>query len=348
VFLVSENSGPAKTVKGATEYSFYQNVTYGVTPYGLLNPSQQTLYEVLKQKVAYGGLDALNKKAMQSIGQVRDKNNSLTYQSSGERINPVIVSSIQDIKDRVGSASLVTTDHGREGNVKLPAGMYRDTGQNRYYLVLDTKQKQSKAPPLIGASPTTSYQLPVVKPEINPNPSPQIDFPKARKQKKPDEDLIFNSPDYKATYEEVIREMSLSLIMAGDDIISNYNYESIDSLPDIDVEIMISGGEYLNAKEVIDKGLGGEILQSLIDGSVSSEESEAANRILLYLESLIGEEATYSQKMRYFGKLSPNNSSFIPGVAREGSSLLIDFNVDLPDSFQIPGANEIRVRFDPI
>jgi hypothetical protein len=344
---VSE-SGVGQVATGAkSEYQFYQNVQHGVTPYAHLIEAEKTLYSILQQKVAYGGLQALNTKALQSIGQVFDKKNSLTYQSAGERINPVIVSSMQELQQRVGSAKLATTDHGN--NSKLPSGLFRDTGQNRYYLVLQKTKPKPFSPALAGSSPTfTPPIVPSVQPPPTQGPSGGIIFPKARTSKTPDDDLIFNSPDYKATYEEVIREMSLSLIMAGDDIISNYNYESIDSLPDIDVEIMISGGEYLNAKEVIDKGLGGEILQSLIDGSISSEEAELANRILLELEKLIGEEATYSQKMRYYGKLSPNNSSFIPGAARDGDSLLIDFNVDLPDSFQIPGANEIRVRFDPI
>jgi hypothetical protein len=346
---MSENSGPAKPVAGPTEYSFYQNVTYGVTPYGLLNPSQQTLYGVLKQKVAYGGLDALNKKAMQSIGQVRDKNNSLTYQSSGERINPVIVSSIQDIKDRVGSASLVTTDHGREGNVKLPAGMYRDTGQNRYYLVLDTKQKQSKAPPLIGSSPTTSYQLDPLKPVVEPFVGTKTSFPKSKPAKPPKDDLIFNSADYQSTYEEAITQMSLALIASGDDIISNYSYESIDSLPDYDVEIEISGGEYLNAREVIEKGLLGGEFQSLIDNSTSSEELEKANKLLEYLEGKIGIDVSYSEILKYFGSFNADNVTFNSGVRKKTSdSPDADFYIEIPDEYQIAGVNEVRIRFDLI
>lgn len=328
-----------------SEYDFYKNVKAGGN-YGLqaLSPEERTLYSILEGKVAYGGIESLNKKDLQSSGSIRDKNNSVTYQTLGERLNPVVVNSINEAQSRIGSAKLTDTDHGNGS--KLPAGLYRDTGLNRYYFVINNKKKDKNFK--FNEPQLKTYTLDPLKKPVDPTPNPQIDFPKARTQKAPDADLIFNSPDYKATYEEVIREMSLSLIMSGDDIISSYNYESIDSLPDIDVEIMISGGEYLNAKEVIDKGLGGEILQSLIDGSISSEEAELANKILLYLESLIGEEATYSKKMKYFGKLSPNNSTFTPGVARDGDSLLIDFNVDLPDSFQIPGANEIRVRFDPV
>jgi hypothetical protein len=136
--------------------------------------------------------------------------------------------------------------------------------------------------------------------------------------------------------------------MAGDDIISKYNYESIDSVPDIDIEIKIAGGEYLNAKEVIDKGLGGELLQSLIDGSISSDQAEAANRLLLYLEKLIGEQASVASKLRYYGKLSPGNTSFVPGVTRDGASNAIDFYITVPDEYQIPGVNELRIRFDAV
>jgi hypothetical protein len=346
---MSENAGPSvnNTAGATSEYSFYQNVTYGATPYGLLNPSQKTLYGVLKQKVAYGGLEALNKKAMQSKGQVLDKNNSAAYQSAGERINPVIVSSIQDIKNRVGSATLVNTDHGREGNVKLPTGMYRDTGQNRYYLVLDTKLKTPEKTPTFTETALKTTQLSPL-PVTDPFVGSPTSFATAQTAKQPDVDLLFNSPDYKSTYEEVIREMSLTLIMAGDDIISKYNYESIDSVPDIDIEIKISGGEYLNAKEVIDKGLGGELLQSLTDGSISSDQAEAANRLLLYLEKLIGEQASVASKLRYYGRLSPGNVDFVPGKTRAGESDAIDFYVTVPDEYQIPGVNELRIRFDAV
>lgn len=346
----SENSGKdvGNIVGATTEYSFYQNVSYGVTPYGLLNPSQQTLYGVLKQKVAYGGLDALNKKSMQSIGQVFDKGNSFAYQSAGERINPVIVSSIQDIKDRVGSASLATTDHGREGNAKLPTGMYRDTAQNRYYLVLDNKQKTSKNPPVIGSGPTTSYKLDTIKPETDPFTGDKTPVPKARTTKKPDDDLIFNSPDYQSTYEEVIKQISLSIIESGDDIISNFSYESIDSLPDVDIEIKIANGEYLNARDVIDKGLGGEILQSVLDNSESSEEIEVVNKILYYLEGLIGEEATYGTRIKYFGKFDPTGTEFTAGVLGTSGATTLDFYIELPEEYEIPNVNSIRVRFDPI
>jgi hypothetical protein len=340
------DTGVGQVGTGAkSEYQFYQNVQHGVTPYAHLIPAEKTLYSVLQQKVAYGGLKALNTKALQSIGQVFDKKNSLTYQSAGERINPVIVSSMQEAQQRVGSARLVDTDHGN--NSKLPSGLFRDTGQNRYYLVLQKTKPKPFSSPIVGASPT--FTAPTIPTTQAPTQGPGgTSFPKAQTAKQPDADLIFNSPDYKATYEEVIREMSLSLIMAGDDIISKYNYESIDSIPDIDIEIKIAGGEYLNAKEVIDKGLGGELLQSLIDGSISSDQAEAANRLLLYLEKLIGETSSVASRLRYYGRLSPGNSNFIPGKTREGESGAIDFYITVPDEYQIPGADEIRIRFDAI
>jgi hypothetical protein len=110
-----------------SEYEFYQKVAYGVIPYATLIPAEQTLYSVLQQKVAYGGLEALNKKELQSIGQVFDKKNSYTYQRTGERINPVIVGSMQEAKSRIGSGELVDTDHGKGG--KLPSGLFRDAKQ---------------------------------------------------------------------------------------------------------------------------------------------------------------------------------------------------------------------------
>jgi hypothetical protein len=327
-----------------SEYTFYQNVKAGGSyAYKALSPVEKTLYSLLEQKVSYGGVNALNKNALQSIGRVLSKGNSAVYQGLGERLNPVFVGSINEAQSRIGASTLTDTDHG--SGKKLPTGMYRDTSLNRYYFVINNKQKDKDF----------KFTEPTVK-TYGLNPPPVTDpfvgsptsFGKAQTAKQPDVDLLFNSPDYKSTYEEVIREMSLTLIMAGDDIISKYNYESIDSIPDIDIEIKIAGGEYLNAKEVIDKGLGGELLQSLIDGSISSDQAEAANRLLLYLEKLIGEQASVASKLRYYGKLSPGNVDFVPGVTRDGASDAIDFYITVPDEYEILGVNELRIRFDPV
>ena len=344
----SIDTGVAQVSTGAkSEYEFYQKVAYGVIPYATLIPAEQTLYSVLQQKVAYGGLEALNKKELQSIGQVFDKKNSYTYQRTGERINPVIVSSMQEAKSRIGSGELVDTDHGKGG--KLPSGLFRDTKLNNYYLILQKTKPASSATPATGSSPTTSYQLPPITKTPDITPSTKTFFPKAKDVKPPKDDLIFNSADYQSTYEEAITQMSLALIASGDDVISNYTYESIDSLPDYDVEIQISGGEYLNAREVIEKGLLGGDFQALIDGSTSSEETEKANKLLEYLEEKIGIAVSYSELLKYFGSFIADNVTFNSGVRKRSvDSPDADFYIEIPDEYQISGVNEIKIRFDLI
>jgi hypothetical protein len=344
------DSGVSQVATGAkSEYQFYQNIANGVTPYAHLIEAEKTLYSILQQKVAYGGLQALNTKALQSIGQVFDKKNSLTYQSAGERINPVIVSSMQEAQQRVGSAKLVNTDHAN--NSKLPSGLFRDTGQNRYYLILQKTKPKSGSSPITGSSPTFTPTIvpPVTPPPIQGPTGGKNSFPKSKPSKPPKDDLIFNSADYQSTYEEAITQMSLALIASGDDIISNYSYESIDSLPDYDVEIEISGGEYLNAREVIEKGLLGGEFQSLIDDSTSSEELEKANKLLEYLEGKIGIDVSYSEILKYFGSFNADNVTFNSGVRKKTSdSPDADFYIEIPDEYQIAGVNEVRIRFDLI
>jgi hypothetical protein len=344
----SNDTGLAQVNTGAkSEYEFYQKVTYGVIPYATLLPAEQTLYSILQQKVAYGGLTALNTKKLQSKGQILNKNNSLTYQRTGEIINPVIVSSVQDIKDRTGQATLATTD--ASNNKKLPIGMYRDTKLNNYYLVIQKTKPASSKSPVSGSNPTTSYQLNPLTPTGDPYVGGSGDFPTAKKIKPPKDDLIFNSADYQSTYEEAITQISMALIASGDDIISNYSYESIDSLPDYDVEVAISGGEYLNAKEVIEKGLLGGDFQALLDDSFSSDEMEKANKLLQYLEDKIGVAASYSDILQYFGSFNADNVTFNSGVKKRNiDSPYTDFYIEIPDDYQIAGVNEVKIRFDLI
>lgn len=331
----------------ASEYEFYQKVANGVIPYAQLIDSEKTLYSILQQKVAYGGLAALNTKALQSKGQVFDKKNSFAYQGTGEKINPVIVSSMQEAQARVGSAKLVDTDHGKGG--KLPSGLFRDTGQNRYYLILQKTKPAPSSKAVVGSNPASSYNPSPITPTVDPFVGTKTFFPKAKGVKPPKDDLIFNSADYQSTYEEAITQMSLALIASGEDIISNYSYESIDSLPDYDVEIAISGGEYLNAKEVIEKGLLGGDFQSLLDGSTSSEEAEKANKLLEYLEGKIGIGVSYSDILQYFGSFNSDNVTFNSGVRKRNvDSPDTDFYIEIPDEYQITGVNEVRIRFDLI
>jgi hypothetical protein len=220
---------------------------------------------------------------------------------------------------------------------------------NNYYLILQKTKPASSATPITGSNAITSYQLPTITKTPDITPSTKTFFPKAKDVKPPKDDLIFNSADYQSTYEEAITQMSLALIASGDDVISNYTYESIDSLPDYDIEIQISGGEYLNAREVIEKGLLGGDFQALIDGSTSSEETEKANKLLEYLEEKIGIAVSYSELLKYFGSFNADNVTFNSGVRKRSvDSPDADFYIEIPDEYQISGVNEIKIRFDLI
>lgn len=331
-----------------SEYDFYKNNSgHGPqAPIGL-SEEEKSLYGILAEKVAYGGIEALSKTGFNN-GSVYNKKNPAAYIPAGDRANPVIVSSLQEAQQRSGSATLQRTDVA--SGKTLPAGLYQDSNMHRYYFVFQNDKRKAAQQNIsqqtnLGSAPVT---VPTTKLPDVPKP-PKIKFPKAKGVKTPDDDLIFNSADYQSTYEEAIKEISLALIKSGDDIISTYNYESIDSLPDYDIEIKIAGGEYLNAKEVIEKGLLGGDFQSLLDDSTSSEEVEQATKLLEYLEGKIGVAASYSDILTYFGSFNADNVTFNSGVKkRNADSPDIDFYIEIPDDYQIPGVNEIKIRFDLI
>jgi hypothetical protein len=315
-----------------------------------LSPEDASYYQVLKDKVSTFGIEALDKKGiygLPTLGSSVDPNNKSGYHmyQGSSSVNPVILDNYEELKKRtVLNPSAVKKIDNRPGlfvDYNVPGGVY--------YFVREKKGlgtvANSQAKENFNLLPSVPINYKPQTPEPWTMPRKKVIFKDAKPAVDKQLDLIFNSSDYQTTYQSEIAEINLSLIQAGDDIISNYNYESIDSLPDIDIEIRVDG-DYLNSKDVIEKGLLDGNIESTTDLSEADTDYNLANKILLELERLIGESSTESGKFNYFGYFDNSKVNFISGKIKDDGS--IDFNVELSDQYNIPGVNEITIRFEQV
>jgi hypothetical protein len=153
-----------------------------------------------------------------------------------------------------------------------------------------------------------------------------------------DYDLLFNSLEYTKTYQEEIERLSMQLVEAGDDLLTNYTYESIDFLPDVDIEVKTSTGEYKNTADVFSQTDQSQYLETVIDESEASEDIQLANQLVTYLEDKIGLLVNYTDLLGYYGSI--NGSTFNKGVPTENK---VDFYIELPDEYD---ELDVEIRFD--
>jgi hypothetical protein len=329
---MSENSGPvSKTISG-NEYSFYT----GYNPSVNNTPEERTLYTILQQKVVFGGLDSLNKSGMDSKGVVYNKQNSFMKIEGGTETNPHISSNMEDAVRWAGGRSLTP--------VPGKPGLYQDMAwaNTPYVFILQTagRRKDSEKPFVSQVNPST-----FTPPIIRTNPLPDYGKPKYTKPTKPvmkkvaqDYDLLFNSLEYTKTYQEEIERLSMQLVEAGDDLLTNYTYESIDFLPDVDIEVKTSTGEYKNTADVFSQTDQSQYLETVIDESEASEDIQLANQLVTYLEDKIGLLVNYTDLLGYYGSI--NGSTFNKGVPTENK---VDFYIELPDEYD---ELDVEIRFD--
>jgi hypothetical protein len=346
----SERSNPTPTSKGVDYTSEYNAYYAFLNNRSALSPEDASYYQVLKDKVNTFGMEALDKKSiygLPTLGTTAGANNKSGYHmyQGSSSVNPVILNSYDDLKKRtVLNPSAVKKVDNRPGlfvDHNVPGGVY--------YFV-----REKKGPGTVANSEAKKNfdLLPSVPINYKPQnlqpftmPKAKVTFQDAKPAVDKQLDLIFNTNDYQVTYESEIAQINLSLIEAGDDIISNYNYESIDSLPDIDIEIRVDG-DYFNSGDVIEKGLLDGNIESTTDLSEADIDYNLANKILLELERLIGEGSTESGKFTYFGFFDNSKVNFTLGQVKNDGSL--DFNVELSDDYNIPGVNEITIRFEQV
>lgn len=320
-----------KNISG-NEYSFYTNYNSTVNN----TPEERTLYTILQQKVVFGGIDSLNKSGMNSKGVIYNKENSANYISGGTAENPHISTDMTDAKTWASGHELKA--------VPGKPGLYQDQSLSvpAFVFVLQTPGSRTKNQTYVPSNTFTPKPLSMER--VNPIDWGSVKYPKLPKEvmKKvaQDYDLLFNSLEYTKTYQEEVERLSMQLIEAGDDLLTNYTYESIDFLPDVDIEVKTSTGEYKNAADIFQQTDQSQYLEAVVDESEASEDIELANRLVTYLEDKISTSVAFNTLLESYGSIVSNK--FTGGVPTENK---VDFYIELPEEFD---DLDVEIRFDRI
>jgi hypothetical protein len=312
------------------EYNFYKNYNPSINN----SEQERTLYTILQQKVAFGGIESLNKSSLNSSGVIYNKANSFSYISGGTAENPHISSTMADAQKWAGGHQLRP--------VPGKPGLYQDQSfaPASFVFVLEKPRTKVSEPSTVAP---VAPKIPFVLPKPPPWNGPKSIRPEQPVKKKiPQEyDLLFNTLDYTKSYNEEIEKLSMELISAGDDLLTNYTYESIDFLPDVDIEVKTQSGEYVNSRSIFVQSEKSEYLQSIIDDSQTSEEIDIANELITYIESKISTRVEFSKLLEYFGSIGPSGA-FKKGSPTENK---VDFYLELPEKYR---DLDIEIRFDRI
>jgi len=312
------------------EYSFYKNYNPSINS----SEQERTLYTILQQKVAFGGIESLNKTSMNSTGVIRSQANSFSYINGGTAENPHISSTMADAQKWAGGHQLKP--------VAGKPGLYQDQSfaPASFVFVLEKPRTKPSSPSTVAP---VAAKIPFVLPKPPPFTGPKSIRPEQPVKKKiPQEyDLLFNTLDYTRSYNEEIEKLSMELISAGDDLLTNYTYESIDFLPDVDIEVKTQSGEYVNSRSIFQQTEKSQYLESIIDDSQTSEEINIANELITYIESKISTRVDFSTLLQHYGSIEASGD-FKKGKPTENK---VDFYLELPEKFR---DLDIEIRFDRI
>lgn len=315
---------------GGNEYSFYTNYNPSINN----SDQERTLYSILQQKVNFGGIESLNKTGMDSSGTIYNKQNSFNYLSGGTAENPHIAQTMSDAQKWAGGHQLK--------EVPGKPGLYQDQSLAPASFVFVLEKPRTKVTEVSTTAPVVPKIASVLQ-KPPPWGGPKTIRPaQPVKKKVPQEyDLLFNTLDYTKTYEQEIQKISMELISAGDDLLTNYTYESIDFLPDVDIEVKTQSGEYVNAKTIFEQTEKSEFIESIVDNSQTSEEIDIANELITYIESKISTRVEFSKLLESYGSLD-TSGNFSKGKPTESK---VDFYLELPEKFR---DLDIEIRFDRI
>lgn len=333
---MSENSGPGEAtdsgyyVNGQHEMGFYNRMSIPAN-YNKALPEEKTLYNILKGRVQIYGQGSLSTTSMAPSSVIGGGTKPiLPYGTVG---NPGIHKTLDEAERAMSFHNL------RE----VAPGLYQEQSlQNGYVFVLSKPGKKT---------PTKTFVPPTNTPSFTPLPPPPVvkppewSYPKYKKPPKEvmkkvaqDYDLLFNSLEYTKTYQDEIDRLSMQLVELGDDLLTNYTYESIDFLPDVDIEVKTSTGEYKNAADVFSQTDQSQFLETVIDESEASDDIQLANKLVTYLESQISTSAELLTILKHYGSIK--GSQFTAATPTENK---VDFYIELSDEYD---ELDVEIRFD--
>ena len=320
------------SINGKNEKDFYARMSI-TDNYNKALAEEKTLYNILKQRVSIYGQGSLSGTSMYPPNVIGGGSKPiLEYGSPG---NPGIHPTLEEAQRAMSNHNLK----------QIAPGLYQEQSmQNGYVFVLSKAGKRSDTKTFVPPAKGSTF-TPPPPPVINPLPpygGPKYTKPTKEVMKKvaQDYDLLFNSLEYTKTYQEEVERLSMQLIEAGDDLLTNYTYESIDFLPDVDIEVKTSTGEYKNASDVFQQTDQSQYLETVVDESEASEDIELANKLVTYLEERISTLAAFDTLLDYYGSIK--NNKFTGSVPTENK---VDFYIELPEEFD---GLDVEIRFDRI
>lgn len=320
------------SINGKHEMGFYNSMSIPDS-YKKSSPEEKTLYNILKQRVNVYGKGSLSTTSMYPPSVIGGGSKPiLPYGSPG---NPGVHQTLEEAQRAMSNHNL------RE----VAPGLYQEQSmQNGYVFVLSKAGKRSDTKTFVPSAKGSTFTA-TPPPRINPLPpygGPKYTKPTKEVMKKvaQDYDLLFNSLEYTKTYQEEVERLSMQLIESGDDLLTNYTYESIDFLPDVDVEIKTSTGEYKNAVDVFQQTDQPQYLETVVDESEASEDIELANRLVTYLEDKISTSVAFNTLLESYGSIIGNK--FTGAVPTENK---VDFYIELPEEYD---DLDVEIRFDRI
>jgi len=340
--MFDNNPGTGGGDFNVSEYEFYKAVKKN-NSFATLTGREQQAYMLLQNKVAMYGEGSLNKNGWGWSSSVQTPYGGINEGKSASE--PFLVNTLSEAVKRSGNS--------RSSFKPLAGqpGLYMTTnklGHNDYYFTKFEEQSKKKTPPppppIIKPKPPKVTYKSLGKKEKKVN----TDRPTALPKVKSEYDLLFNTLDYATTYDAELQQMAMDLIFAGDDLLDNFNYQSIDYLPDYDIEMKTERGDYEDAALVLkSKGLIQDVVKApnntpkaQTNTPVIDENIQLANELLLLIQKEIQRGSSYSKLIKHFGNF--DGKTFVGGVANNGT---IDFVYEIPAKFK---GIEVQIHFDPI
>jgi len=228
------------------EYSFWWLVKNGKTPLNTLNSNQAQAYMLLENKVAMYGAKSLNRDGWGWSSDVAKPYGGI---NEGESLKePFMVSSLT----QAGSDyQLQPSAFKSTGNPNLYSATNKLGNTSYFFVIPDIPAPPPKVKPFM---PPVGKTLKAPKSGVNTTYSGPTKPSKSAipviKEIPSQYDLLFNSLSYMSVGEAEIERLSMDLIFAGDDLLTDFDYRSIDYLPDFEIETTNKYGEYTDALNV--------------------------------------------------------------------------------------------------
>lgn len=341
------------TIDKSSEYSFYYSCLKNPALVAKMNDYDKNLYYALKEKVARYGNRGLNNSGFGANSYILNYGSEPLEAVGGGDRNPLIFATKEDAVSK-----LPEIYKNQLVNNPTVSDLKPVKGKTGYYFFnsnLGTKYIYAYEPPTSTpkVTPNTSPKVPPVKTSpamkagvqsVISNSTKPKPVPVTPPKEIPSQyDLLFNSLNYLSVNEAEIEKMSMDLIFSGDDILTDFNYRSIDYLPDFEIEVKDKYGDFVDASSIFDQTETNDTTITTIYRGKVDKTVKTLDPIMDSLHKLLKDNLQnqpYSKVSKYLGTI--NKSGFSPGISRGQT---VDFYFLLPKKYH---KYEINLDFNPI